>query len=242
MKNKQKTFAQLYDTFNSAKNYKKETNFLKKFIKKNFKHKITMLDIGCGTASHIKLLKNQNISITGIDLNPYMIKIAKKKNPKVKFKTANMKTFKLKKQFHLITALFNVFGYNLTKKDLKKTIKNAYNHLKKEGYLIFDIGFCSLKDKYPGKSTPTQIDKFKKHNLTRIYNTEKHKNIIHFNYTITTNKECIKGTHKTGFFKISKIKKILKQIGFDVKVLDTKTFKKFNNKSLTPIFICNKKR
>jgi len=239
MTNSQKTFAQLYDIFSSSKNYKKETKFLKKFIKKNFKHKITMLDIGCGTASHIKLLKNKNIKITGIDLNPYMIKIAKNKVKGVRFKTANMKTFKLKKQFHLITALFNVFGYNLTKNDLKKTIKNAYNHLNKEGYLIFDIGFT--KDRYKGKSTPTQIDKFKKHNLTRIYNSEKHGNIIHFNYTIMTNKDCIRGTHKTGFFKISEIKKILKQTGFETKVLDGKTFRKFNKRSYLPLFI-NQKR
>jgi len=184
------------------------------------------------------------LEIHGLDFNPDMVAIAKKKVPSVSFKVADMKTYKYKQKFDVVTALFSVFGYNLTRRDLKKALKNAYIHLKPGGYLLFDIGF--VKDTYPGEHTDTSFDHFKKGplKLTRVYNSEVHGAVTHFNYTILTEKngkkDHIYGVHKIGSFAIKDIKQILKEIGFKVEVLDVSTYKKFNKKSFAPLFVCKK--
>ena len=43
------------------------------------KHGMDILDIGCGTGSHLKLYRDRKCNVSGIDLSPAMIKIAEKK-------------------------------------------------------------------------------------------------------------------------------------------------------------------
>lgn len=57
-----------------------------------------MLDVACGTGSHIPYLKDQ-FNITGLDLDKDMLNEAGKKLPGIKFVTGDMRTFKLKKKF-----------------------------------------------------------------------------------------------------------------------------------------------
>lgn len=240
-----KRFARVYDLFNSFKSYKKESKFLSKLIKENFgSRKINLLDVGCGTASHIKFMHTKNINITGIDFNPDMITIARKKAPYAKFKVANMLSYKFKSKFEVITALFSVFGYNLSKEDLRKAIQNSYNHLLNKGFLLFDMGF--VKDTYPGKFTTTSFDEFRRGTLklVRIYNSEVHGNVTHFNFSILTEekgrRDYLYGTDKQSLFSIREITEIIVKAGFKVTVLDSSTFKGFGKNSFSPLFICQK--
>ena len=74
-----KKFAKYYDKVYYDKDYAKEVDFINWAVKKYKKSKGTrLLDIACGTGSHAALLKN-DYSILGLDLNPEMLKLAKKK-------------------------------------------------------------------------------------------------------------------------------------------------------------------
>ena len=73
-------YAHFYDTIYQDKNYKKECDFLEKLFKKFSRKKIqTILDLGCGTASHDILLAKRGYNVTGIDMSNEMLKIAKQK-------------------------------------------------------------------------------------------------------------------------------------------------------------------
>lgn len=66
--------AKYYDLFYSSKSYEKEVSFLESLIK----DRKTILDVGCGTGIHIKLLSKKGYLVDGVDLNKEMLDIVKK--------------------------------------------------------------------------------------------------------------------------------------------------------------------
>lgn len=131
--------AKYYDMEYKHKDYKTESEIINKFIKKYCKSKgKELLDVACGTGGHARYFKKK-YKVTGIDLSPGMLALAKKRVKGVKFLNGNMQTFKLKKKFDAITCLFSAFNYNITKAQTLKTLKNFYNHLEPGGIVIYDL-------------------------------------------------------------------------------------------------------
>jgi SAM-dependent methyltransferase len=62
-----KTYASYYDRFYQTKDYEKETCFLDKIFSQN--QIKTVLDVGCGTGSHLSKLTQYGYDGEGIDLN-----------------------------------------------------------------------------------------------------------------------------------------------------------------------------
>lgn len=133
-----RNLAPYYDLIYSLKDYKKESNKINKLIarykKSNGKD---LLEIACGTGSHLKYLK-QKYFCTGIDLNQGILKIAKNSIKNVNFKKANMVNFNLNKKFDIITCLFSSIGYVKTYQNLQKTLQNFSKHLKTGGIVIIE--------------------------------------------------------------------------------------------------------
>src|SRR3989338_6658830 len=129
---------ELYEIFSSQQDFKKETDFIVKVVKKFKKSRGNfLLNAGCVTGSHDKFLKNY-FNVMGIDLNKDIIRIAKKKNPELTYKIGNMKSFTLNRKFDVITALTGVMSYNYSYNELKKTLTNFYNNLETGGILVFN--------------------------------------------------------------------------------------------------------
>ena len=97
--------------------------------------------IGCGTGSHLKFFNKKKIKTIGIDFSRKMIKIAKKKNPDLKFFHKDAKNFSFENKFDLITSLFHVTSYINKDKDLFRIFKNVKKHLNKNGTYIFDYWY-----------------------------------------------------------------------------------------------------
>jgi ubiquinone/menaquinone biosynthesis C-methylase UbiE len=133
-----KQFAKYYDSIYKWKDYKAESEKIVALIKefKTSRGK-EMLDVACGTGSHIQYLKRY-FNITGVDLDKDMLGIARKKFPDVKFIRGDMRNFKLNKQFDVIVCLFSAIGHLRTYANLGKTIKNFAKHLKQGGVMIVE--------------------------------------------------------------------------------------------------------
>src|SRR5207249_4963534 len=96
-----------YDAIYSRKNYENESNKLHQFIQRYKKSAgDTLLDVACGTGNHLKYLK-QWYDVEGLDINPTMLKQAKKKHPRITFHRGDMCSFILRKRFAVITCLFS---------------------------------------------------------------------------------------------------------------------------------------
>ncbi|MBW2991393.1 class I SAM-dependent methyltransferase [Candidatus Woesearchaeota archaeon] len=214
--------AKYYDLIYSKKKYKKESEILKRIISTYKKSKgRELLDVACGTGQHLKYLK-KHFSCTGIDINKEILDIARKKVKGVTYKQADMTAFKLKKKFDVVLCLFSSIGYAKTYSNLKKTINNFSNHLKKGGVVIIEPWL--QKDAFK-KGTPW-AELYEEENLkvTRVSTTKiKEKiSVIEMHYLIAEKGKDIKhftDYHKLGLFKINKTLEFMKDAGLKSKYL-----------------------
>jgi ubiquinone/menaquinone biosynthesis C-methylase UbiE len=126
----------IYDTI--GKNYDKEARRIDQLIRTYKKSQgCELLDVACGTGRHIQSLRKY-YSCEGLDLQPKLLALARKRNPRIMFHLGDMLTFNLRKQFDAITCLFSAIGYMQTVRELNRTIKNMARHLHSGGVLIVE--------------------------------------------------------------------------------------------------------
>ncbi len=133
-----KSLAKYYDLIYTWKDYGKEAVEIKKLINK---YKLSagkqLLDVACGTGSHIKYFVD-DFDCIGVDLNPEMLELAKEKAPKTKFIEVDMINLNIEQEFDAIVCLFSSIGYVKTEENLRKTITGFAKHLKKGGVVIIE--------------------------------------------------------------------------------------------------------
>ena len=212
--------AKYYDKVYADKDYAGEAKFIEWVVKK---HKTSkgkkLLDIACGTGNHIQYLK-ENFTITGFDLNPEMLKLARKKFPKVKFLKGNMKKLALNDKFDVILCMFAAIAYNLNYIELENTLKKFYDHLQPGGIVLFDLHIH--EDYFLRDRVRVQTVVEKDLQLARISTSPAHKPILDLNMVFLI-KEKGKvdfeiDQHQMGLFDVEKIKKSMSQVGFKAKV------------------------
>jgi SAM-dependent methyltransferase len=126
----------IYDA--AGKDYNTESQRLIHLIRRHKKSKgNTLLDVACGTGRHISYLKSSYF-VEGLDIDPRLLAIAKRRDPDVRLHQGNMLTFNLHKQFDVVTCLFSAIGYMTTLRKLQRAIRNMSLHLKSGGVLIVE--------------------------------------------------------------------------------------------------------
>jgi ubiquinone/menaquinone biosynthesis C-methylase UbiE len=134
------TFAQYYDQVYAArrKDYERESAILRTVIHEHARRPSrTLLDVGCGTGNHLQYLARE-FACTGVDINPHMIAIAKRKVPRAHFAVADMVHFQLTDRFDVVTCLFSSIGYVQTRASLVKTLAGFHRHLHDRGLVIVE--------------------------------------------------------------------------------------------------------
>ena len=130
-------FAKYYDKIYEFKDYEKEAEVVSTLIKK---HQLSdgnkLLDLGCGTAKHLKYLTEYDC--TGIDLSEELLEIAKTNVPGAQFICADMRCFHTGEKYDVIISLFSSIGYLTAIEDLRKVIQKSFMHLKTGGVFIFE--------------------------------------------------------------------------------------------------------
>ena len=196
--------AQYYDEIYASidKDYKAEADKAHKIIQeyKQTKGK-SLLDVACGTGFHASLL-SKYYQVEGLDLDPQMLKVAKKKHPKIRFHQGDMTDFDLKRQFDVVVCLFSSIGYVRTKSHLQKAIKNIAKHLLPGGAMLIEPWFTP-EQWNPGRASMTQVNRPDLKIVRMSYSGQKAKiSTIEFQYLIGTSKgiEHSVETHELGLF------------------------------------------
>ena len=223
-----KKYAYVYDLIYSNKNYKKDSERIRKFIKRYKKTKgRDLIEFACGSGNFLKYLK-KDFNWIGVDINEEMLKIAKKKVKGVKFFKGNMVNIKINKKFDVVLCLFSSIGYLRNYKNLKKTIKNFSDHLKDGGVIIIEpwVALENFKTGIPymltyddKKIKIARLDVIKKKGNLSILElnfliAEKNKDVVHF-----------VDKHELGLFSIKKTLQIMNENGLKAKFIKNKNEK-----------------
>lgn len=132
-------YAKYYNLLYKDKDYIAEANYILRLIKKFSPNKRTILELGCGTGKHAKLLEQKGYDVFGIDLSEIMLEQAKSIG--VKCALQDCRTFRVDKNFDIVLSLFHVASYQATENDINDYFDTAAYHLEKGGVFIFDLWY-----------------------------------------------------------------------------------------------------
>jgi ubiquinone/menaquinone biosynthesis C-methylase UbiE len=212
--------AQYYDEIYASidKNYAAEASKAHKFIQKHKQSKgKSLLDVACGTGAHAGPL-SKYYKVEGLDLDPQMLSVAKKKYPKIRFHQGDMTDFDLGRQFDVIVCLFSSIGYVKTKARLHKAIKNMSEHLLAGGVLLIEPWFTPTQW-HPGRASMTQVNNPDLKIVRMSLSGQRGKiSTIEFHYLIGTSKgiEYTIEIHELGMFTHKEYMDAFKATGLKV--------------------------
>jgi ubiquinone/menaquinone biosynthesis C-methylase UbiE len=135
----EKYYDEIYNSM--GKNYAAEADRIHELIQE-YKQSdgMTLLDVACGTGTHMRVLCDR-YDVTGVDINSEMLKVARKKNPGLRFLQGDMRDIDVNRRFDVVTCLFSAIGYMRTKADLQKAVKSMSRHLLPGGVVLVEPWF-----------------------------------------------------------------------------------------------------
>ena len=103
----------------------------------------SVLDLACGEGTFAVAMAKRGLQVTGVDLSPEMLDIARERAAKagldVKFLQQDMSSLSLRGRFDLITCWFDSLNYLLEIDDLAETFAGVSRVLDRNGIFIFDV-------------------------------------------------------------------------------------------------------
>lgn len=144
--------AKLYDKIWGRYDYNSDIEFLDVLFSDYGCKRI--IDIGCGTGGHALRLSVKGYDVTGVDLSPAMLKVAREKDKdvRVKFIQGDMRRLSklpFGKKFDAAICLGQTFSHLLTNRDVKNFLGGLRVILKKNGLFVFNARNAKkIKEEY----------------------------------------------------------------------------------------------
>jgi 2-polyprenyl-3-methyl-5-hydroxy-6-metoxy-1,4-benzoquinol methylase len=202
---------------------KKDTAFIIKLFKKYGKVK-SVLDVGCGTGSHVKHLFEKGYEAEGVEADSAKVEFSKKKYHDLKFKTQFMQTLNMNKKYDAIICIHNIIAFNKTNEEVFTTFKNFNKHLKKGGLLLVQTknAMGLIKNKFVSSFMDTSKDR-KAMGIKAVYEEDVEVTTQRFItkrtfFRLKDNKNVGSYTKSSRLYFPQELKFFLEQSGF--KVLD----------------------
>lgn len=213
-----------YDLLYQDKDYESEANYIYGLINRFNSKAEAILELGCGTGKHSKLLSEKAYKIQGIDISDTMLSQALKfQNENLCFEKGDVRDYVIDKKFDAVISLFHVASYQTTNEDLKKYFETASKHLQKGGIFIFDTwyGPAVLNEKPENRVKNLENEYLKiqrKATPTMCHN----ENIVNVHYDVlitnrlTKDKSLIQENHKMRYLFKPELELMLNIAGFDL--------------------------
>lgn len=142
------TYAGAYDAMYFDKNYEAECDLIRWLFKQYGQGLITsVLDLGCGTGSHVFPLTQSGYKLVGVDLSDDMLAQARAKAANIgqasqpTFHRGDVRTVDLGQTFDACLMMFAVLGYQLENADVRAALTTVRKHLTTGGLFIFDVWY-----------------------------------------------------------------------------------------------------
>ena len=207
-----------YDAIYSGKDYAQEAAHVKRLIAEHKRSDgNTLLDVACGTGSHVPYLRD-DFAYEGLDLDPDMLALARKRFPDMPFHQGDMVDFTLGRQFDVVTCLFSSIANVKTEPRLRQAVANLAGHLRSGGVLLVGA-FLSPQEWIPGHPHALFVDqpdlKLARLNVSGI---EGNVAILDFHYLVATPDgiEQFTERHELGLFTEQEYLSAFIQAGLEV--------------------------
>jgi SAM-dependent methyltransferase len=132
--------APVYDDFTG--HYESEA-WIADLVKILERHALTgrrLLDVGCGTGTSFMPMLAQGWEVTGCDISPAMLELAREKaGEKVRLAVADMLELPDFGEFDLVWALDDAINYLLSPEELARALTGMRANLASTGLLLFDV-------------------------------------------------------------------------------------------------------
>jgi SAM-dependent methyltransferase len=131
--------SRFYDALYEAagKDYLGESVDLHRLVQERCPGARDWLDVACGTGAHLAHLA-QDYDVVGVDLSAEMLVVASSRVPQARLVQADMRSFRLRRQFDVVSCLFSAVAYMPTIADLTAAISTMAAHLRPGGLLVVD--------------------------------------------------------------------------------------------------------
>lgn len=133
-------FAEIYDLVHTrrGKDYQAESQRVADAIRARRPEAASVLDVGCGTGSHLAHLAGVFDEVEGLEASQAMLDVARAKLPGVVFHEADMRTFDLGRRYDAIVCMFAAIAHQRSAAELEATLERFASHLKPGGVVVFD--------------------------------------------------------------------------------------------------------
>ncbi|MEQ1760409.1 MAG: class I SAM-dependent methyltransferase [Vicinamibacterales bacterium] len=141
--------ARFYDRIYSFRDYQKEAASLRALIHERHPSARTLIDVGCGTGSHLALLRNW-FDVEGVDASAPMLDVARQKLSGVPLHHGALTSFTIQRRFDVVVCLGSGIGYVRSVGELNSAVANLTLHLAPGGLLIIEPWFTPEQWRTPG--------------------------------------------------------------------------------------------
>lgn len=133
-----------YELLNSGVDYEAFADFLKAIIDRYGIEKTELvLDLACGTGKITRLLADRGYDMTGIDISPDMLMVARDREiaePKgILYLCQDMREFELYGTVDACVCCLDSINYLLKNADVEKCFSLVHNYLVPNGIFVFDV-------------------------------------------------------------------------------------------------------
>lgn len=173
----------------------------------------TVLELASGSGIMAKILKNKGYNVIASDISDSM-KIVAKDNYDGEYLILDMRNYNLNQEFDLIICICDSINY-LEEDELDDFFKCAYNHLKVNGRLIFDMHnvkrLDEFKEEYIEENSVEDID----YQWTIL--SDPIAKTINEHFTFYTDDGMIQEQHIQHVFEVNSVKTKMNDVGFKTK-------------------------
>jgi SAM-dependent methyltransferase len=134
--------AEFYDAIYSFKDYAAEAAQIAALVNRLHPAVRSILDVACGTGEHAqRLSRDYGFAVDGLDLDPGLLAVARRKHPAGTFFQADMSDFTLPTRYDVVMCLFSAIGYLVTLDRVRAALSCFREHLRAGGIAVVEPWF-----------------------------------------------------------------------------------------------------
>jgi SAM-dependent methyltransferase len=129
----------------------------------------TALDVGCGPGHVGGYLRERGLDVTGVDLSPMMIELARQLNPGIRFEVADMRNLKAVATFGGIAAFYSVI--HIPREEVPAVLREFRRALMPGGRLLLSVHGGSgtvTTQEFLGRQVPFEATLFEQGELVDL--------------------------------------------------------------------------